>query len=80
MRLVDDILLSQEDQGRDNWQTQKHSVDWDRLGRPVAQFSGTRAVQGVHIVGATALNASLIVQILIPDEATSTHDAHLSVH
>lgn len=80
MRLVDDILLSQEDQRRDNWQTQEHSVDWDRLGRSVAQVFGTRAVEGVHIVGSTALNATLIIQIIVPDEATATHDAHLSVH
>lgn len=45
----------------------------------VAQFAGTAAVQRVHVVSATALDALLVVQILVPNEAAAADDANLAV-
>lgn len=50
------------------------------MGGSVAQLSSTRTVQGIDIMSATAPNAALIIQVLIPKESASTHDSHLAVH
>lgn len=75
-----DDLLGHCHQGRDEWQAEEQGADGHGLWGSIAQLSGTRAVQGVHVMGATTLDATLIVQILIPDIATGTHDTNLAVH
>lgn len=80
LSLVDDIkLLGRQHQRRDYGQAEEGSTHRNGLWGSVALVFGTGAVERVHVMGATALDAALIIHILIPDESAATDDSHFSI-